>query len=574
MKVLGVGCPLEWGFQHDASAALLVDGRIVAAVEEERFTRRKKAWGQWPIQSVRYCLEAGGLRAADVDVIAFGFSPASFRRLGKAAFREAAPRRPIKALRRLLRDYRHARKLGDLQGRIVRACGLDPETEVVAVDHHVAHAASSVLFSGFADTAYLTVDGGGEIATATAGEAHGGRFETIAEITRPHSLGLYYQTMTDYLGFEPNDGEYKLMGMAPYGDTTAADVSPVLQFGDGRFTVNRLLCFPRRRLRWAEGRYFGKGMVDLYGPPREGDGLDARHANVAAAVQARLEAAVHHLVDHHLGPSLARCGGRLCFAGGVALNVTLNRRLLERGDVTALYVQPAAGDAGVPLGAAAHVAARRGDVVEPMTHAYYGPEYTDAEIHRALEARKVEHRVLASTDETIRTSADLLAAGQVLAWFQGRVEFGPRALGNRSILGHPGRPGIRDEINAAIKFRERWRPFCPSILAEDAPPILGTEHPTPFMNLSFVVADGWKARIPEVVHVDGSVRPQAVTREANPLYHDLIRAFKERTGVPVLLNTSLNRRGEPMVGSPDDALAMFLESGLERLVMGRYLVLK
>ncbi len=573
MKVLGVGSPRLWSLPHDAAAALLVDGKIVAAVEEERLSRRKHAPGEMPVRAVRYCLEAAGIGPKDVDVIAFGSSPRSYRRRALDAFRREALKRPRRALKSLLRGRREATRVARNQRDIVLACGLDPSTEVVTVDHHLSHAASAFYGSGFESAAYLTADGCGDLATTTLGEARNGGLTPLVEIALPDSLGFYYSAVTDYLGFEPSDGEYKVMGMAPYGDAAAADVSPLLEYEGGGYRVNRALCFPRRRLRY-EGRFFGRGLVDLLGPPRTGDVMEPRHANIAAATQARLEATVHHLVDHHLGPILERCGGRLCFAGGVALNVTLNRRLLERRDVKRLWVQPAAGDAGEPLGAALHVAATRGERIEPMTHAYLGPGFGDEPIRAAIEARKIRHRALGSPEETVRVAADLLADGKVLAWFQGRMEFGPRALGNRSILGHPGRRGTRDEINAAIKFREPWRPFCPSMLAEDSEAVLGTDHPTPFMNLSFIVTDEWKARIPEVVHVDGSVRPQAVTREENPLYYELIRAFKQRTGIPVLLNTSLNRRGEPMICAPDDALTMFFGSGLERLVIGNFLVEK
>jgi carbamoyltransferase len=575
MKVLGLGCPLLWHYPHDAAAALLVDGRLVAAVEEERLSRRKHATGELPVRSARFCLEAAGLRPEDVDVVAFGFSAEVFRAASKDEFKEKLLRRPMSALRRYRKKEREYGEVLRFQKRIVRECGFDPErTKVVAVPHHIAHAASSALFAGWPSCAFLTIDGAGEAATTCAGEAEGARFDTRYEVRLPDSLGFFYSGMTDYLGFEPNDGEYKVMGMAPYGDAKKADVSECLAIENGSFRLNRRLLWTKKGDAWAEGRHFGRRLVDLLGPPRAGDAMEPRHANIAAAVQERCEQAALHIVERHLRPILERHDGRLAFAGGVALNVTLNRKLLELPYVKRLWVQPAAGDAGVPLGAAALVAAQAGERIEPMTHAYWGPAYSDAEIEKALKTRKIRHRRFAGEEETIRESARMLAEGKVLAWFQGRVEFGPRALGNRSILGNPARAGTRDEINEAIKFREPWRPFCASMLAEEAPAILGTEHPAPFMNLSFLASEEWKSRIPEVVHVDGSMRPQTVTREANPLYWKLIAAFRERTGVPVLLNTSLNRRGEPMICSPDDALTMFFGSGLERLVMGNFLVEK
>jgi len=577
VKILGLVCPVLWSPNpHDAAAAILIDGRIVAAAEEERFTRIKHAKGQVPIHATRFCLDRAGIAAKDIDAIAFNLAPASYRRHGWSIFWRDVWRRPRRALKRLRKDLREATKAAELHRHVVAGCGLDPRTEVIPVDHHAAHAASSFIFSGFPDAAYLVADNTGEVATTTLGEARGATLDPIVEILRPNSLGQYYSVVTDYLGFEPSDGEYKVMGMAPYGDASGADAGVLLRYADGAFEIDRRICFPRPHERYDGDRWFSKRLVDLWGPPRRGDDMEPRHANIAAAAQAQLEKAVHHLVDAHLGPVLKRCGGRLCFAGGVALNVTLNRKLLDRGDVKRLFVQPAADDAGTSLGAAGLVAAARGERVEPMTHAYLGPSFGDDDVRRAIEKHggEVKHRFLGSEDETVRTAADLLAAGKVVAWLQGRMEFGPRALGNRSILGHPGRAGTRDEINAAIKFREPWRPFCPSVLAEDARAVIGSDHPTPFMNLSFLVSEEWKTKIPEVVHVDGSARPQAVTPEANKLYYELIRAFKERTGIPVLLNTSLNRRGEPIVCSPADGLTMFYGSGLERLVMGNCLVEK
>jgi carbamoyltransferase len=293
--------------------------------------------------------------------------------------------------------------------------------------------------------------------------------------------------------------------------------------------------------------------------------------HVAAAAQRALEDAVLSIVDRDLAPLLERHEGRLCFAGGCALNVRLNRRLIEHPRVRELWVQPAAGDSGTSLGAATWLAARRGESLHPMRQPYLGPEYDGAAIERELARLCVPS---GRPDDIVETTADLLTAGKVVAWFQGRMEWGPRALGNRSILAHPAWPGISDDVNARIKFREKWRPFCPSILKEHGPEILGAEHDSPFMTFSFLATEKWKERIPEAVHVDGTCRPQLVSADLNPRFHRLLEAFKLRTQIPALINTSLNRRGEPMVCSPADALAMFYGSGLEYLVLGDYLIRK
>lgn len=285
--------------------------------------------------------------------------------------------------------------------------------------------------------------------------------------------------------------------------------------------------------------------------------------HVAAAAQRVLEQATVALIEHHLGDVLRRTR-RLVMVGGVGLNVALNRTLMEHPLVDELFVPPNPGDAGTALGAAALVAAERGDRVAPLVHAALGPCFTEKEIREELDGVRLPYTVVGDASEA---AAALLASGEIVAWFQGRAEWGPRALGQRSILGHPGLRGTADEINARIKYRERWRPFCPSVLAERSAEFLGSRHPSPFMTLSFRVPEVWRARTPEVVHVDGTVRPQVVTADASPRYHALLRAFEARTGLPCVINTSLNRRGEPMVTAPRDALAMFFGSGLEHLFL-------
>ena len=371
------------------------------------------------------------------------------------------------------------------------------------------------------------------------------------------------------------DGEYKVMGMAPYGDPSKYDLSRLIETTADGFRANTNyvnVVGLRRHKADGKGFYFSDKFIEWLGPRREGDAVDDPYVHYAASMQALFEKTVLGLVDRYLGDVLAETG-RLAFAGGGALNVKLNQRLLARHDLDTLFVQPASGDSGTALGAATYVARQKGGNVHPMRHVYLGPKYSNEACLAALQARSEPCHWERMADPVEKT-ADLLAAGRPVAWFHGRMEFGPRALGGRSILGCPNAAGIADEINAQIKFRERWRPFCPSILDRVAPEVLQSDHPAPYMTITFDVAESWRERIPEVVHEDGTARAQVVTAETNPRYAALLEAMEVRTGNAVLLNTSLNRRGEAMVCSPEDALLMFFGSDLEYLVLEDWLVTK
>jgi carbamoyltransferase len=328
----------------------------------------------------------------------------------------------------------------------------------------------------------------------------------------------------------------------------------------------------RRYKREGKGYFFSPKLVDWLGPLRQGDRIDDPYVDYAASIQRLLEDVSLGLIEHYLGDVL-RETGKLCFAGGVALNVKLNQRILGLGNVDELFVQPAAGDAGTAVGAASYVAALRGETPKKLEHVYLGPRFSTEQCLQACR-ESVHKPHFERLSDTVETTAALLAKGNPVAWFQGRMEFGPRALGNRSILGDPGHGGIAERINAQIKYRERWRPFCPSMLDRVAPEILQSEHPSPYMTLTFDVAESWRGRIPEVVHEDGTARAQVVTPASNPRYYRLLEALEDRSGNAVVLNTSLNRRGEPMICSPEDALEMFFGCDLEYLVMEDVLVTK
>jgi carbamoyltransferase len=562
---------------HDPAAALLVDGELVAAAEEERFIRDKHAKGRFPIEAARFCLQQAGISPADVDVVALPYAPIPLHspaRWHYAARHWYAPDRAVDAIfngnRRFRRNRRHTLAL-------MAELGINAErTEFVPVEHHLAHASSAYHFSGFEEKcAVLGIDGKGEYATTFFGVGENGAIRKIKEFYDPDSLGGLYGALTEYLGFEMLDGEFKVMGMAPYGDPSRFDFGPLLDYDSSGFKVNTgyVNVVGLRRYK-ANGKsyFFSPKLVEWLGPLRQGDHIDDPYIDYAASAQQLLEDASLGLIEHYLGDIL-RETGKLCFAGGVALNVKLNQRILAMKDVSELFVQPAASDAGTAVGAASYVAASRGERVARLEHVYLGPSYTTEQCLEACRRWPQRPHWERLADPASRT-AELLAEGNPVAWFQGRMEFGPRALGNRSILGDPSYSGIAERINAQIKYRERWRPFCPSMLDRVAPEILQTEHPSPYMTLTFDVAESWKSRIPEVVHEDGTARAQVVSHGTNPRYYHLLEELEKRTGNAVVLNTSLNRRGEPMVCSPDDALSMFFGSDLEYLVMEDLLVTK
>ncbi len=574
MIVLGISGAVS----HDPSAALFIDGKLVAAAEEERFIRDKHAKGRFPYEATKFCLEFAGVRPEDVDAVAFPYAeiPLSSPARWHYAMRHwYSPDRTLRGIfngnRRFRRNMRSLDKLiADLNIGAGKA-------RVIPVEHHLAHASSAYHLSGFdGKVAILGIDGKGEYATTFFGYGENGKIHKIKEFYDPDSLGGMYGAMTEYLGFEMLDGEFKVMGMAPYGDPKRFDFSRLIDYDKKSFRVNTKLVNvigPRRyKDKDGKGYYFSPKLIEWLGPKREGDEIDDPYIDYAASIQQLLEDVSLGLIDHYLGDIIKETG-KICFAGGVALNVKLNQRIIALPDVKELFVQPAASDAGTAIGAASYVANELGDKVHPMQHAYLGPSYTSEQCIEACEQHERKPK-WERIENVPQRAAQILAEGNPLSWFQGRMEFGPRALGNRSILGAPNVEGIAERINEQIKYRERWRPFCPSMLDRVAPEMLQTDHPAPYMTFTFDVAEGWKERVPEVVHEDGTARAQVVTREVNPRYYELIEELEKHTGSGVVLNTSLNRRGEPMVCSPTDALNMFYGSDLEYLIMEDVLVTK
>lgn len=562
---------------HDPSAALYIDGRLVAAAEEERFIRDKHAKNRMPFEAASFCLAQAGITPADVDVVAIPYAPISL--FGPARWHYAkrywyAPDRALDAIFNGNRRYRRYR------GRIIECLdqlGFDTgKVRIEAVEHHLTHASSAYHCSGFKEkTAILGIDGKGEYATTFFGWGENGRIHKIKEFYDPDSLGGLYGAITEYLGFEMLDGEFKVMGMAPYGDAARYDFSRLARFENGELTVNtdyaNVIGF-RRYKEKGKGYYFSPKLVEWLGPKRQGDVADEPYIHYAASMQALFEKLALEMMDYYLG-DIIRETGKIAFAGGCALNVKLNQKIIARPEVKELFVQPASGDAGTAVGAAAYVSQQMGVPVEKMEHVYLGPAYTNDEVIAACEAHPAKP-AWTKIDDVVPRIARILADGNPVAWFQGRMEFGPRALGGRSILGCPSVKGVADRINEQIKFRERWRPFCPSMLDTVGPQMFGTDHPAPFMTFTFEVVDEWKSRVPEVVHEDGTSRAQVLKREFNPRYYDLMKEMERLTGNGVVLNTSLNRRGEPMICSPTDALNMFYGSDLRYLIMEDILVVK
>jgi carbamoyltransferase len=566
---------LSGALSHDPSAALYIDGKLIAAVEEERFVRDKHANNRMPYESAKFCLEQAGITPSEVDIVTTPFAPISIS--GKARWHYAkrywyAPDRSINAILAGNRRFNRYRKkiLWCLEqlGFDAKKVRLEP------VEHHLAHASSAYHCSGFKEkTAIMGIDGKGEYATTFFGYGENGKIHKIKEFYDPDSLGGLYGALTEYLGFEMLDGEFKVMGMAPYGDASKYDFSRLAKFENGELIINtdyaNVIGF-RRYKEKGKGYYFSPKLIEWLGPMREGDVAEDPYIHYAASIQALFEKLALEMMDFYLGDIL-RETGKIAFAGGCALNVKLNQRIIARPEVKELFVQPASGDAGTAVGAAAYVSERNGVPVEKMEHVYLGPSYSNEDIIAACVRHpgKPQWEKLGDVTGEI---AKVLHEGNPVAWFQGRMEFGPRALGGRSIIGCPSIKGVADRINAQIKFRERWRPFGLSMLDTVAPQMPGMDHPSPFMTFTYEVNDEWKSRVHEVVHEDGTARAQVLKREYNPRYYDLMKELERVTGNGVVLNTSLNRRGEPMVCSPKDALDMFFGSDLEYLIMEDILV--
>lgn len=591
MHILGISC-----YFHDAAAALLCDGVLIAAAEEERFTRRKHD-NAFPRHAIQFCLTAGGIDAADLDYVVFYEKPLKKLERLLLASVQLFPRS-----RRLFQEAMGtwlADKLW-IKSLIQRELNVDPR-KILFCEHHLSHAASAFLCSPFDQAAVLTVDGVGEWTTASLGLGKGTDVHLLKEICFPHSLGLLYSTFTAFLGFEVNEGEYKVMGMAPFGTPRYVDeVRKLIRtYQDGSFELNMEYFL----FHYSGERMYSAKFLDLFGEPRspktnfftatsgypsyfgprppEYDDLvrqNQHYADIAASVQQVTEDIVLLMAQAAHRETRA---ARLCVAGGVALNSVANGRILREGPFEELYIQPAAGDSGGALGAA--LWAYHSVLGKPrgftMEHAAWGEQANSGAIEGFLKAKGVRYRYFASEDDLIGHVVDHLVNGKVVGWTQGRFEWGPRALGHRSILADPRRPNMKDVVNTKIKFREPYRPFAPAVLGEAtedffALPEATRHYPARFMLYVVDVRDDKRQVIPAVTHIDGTARPQAVRRDTNPRFWSLIEAFGHATGVPVLLNTSFNLRGEPIANTPAECFDTFRRSGMDMLILGDYVVAK
>jgi carbamoyltransferase len=575
MNILGINA-----YHGNASAAIVCEGRLVAAVEEERFNRVKYAAG-FPAQAIRYCLREAGLELKDIDHVAVPRNP--FARLGRKLF--YAMRMPSFARERV----KVLQKFTAIPEALAQAFDTDPAgiaAKFHRIEHHQAHLASAFFVSPFERAALLSADGLGDFASTMWGTGEGRRMNIDGTIAFPHSLGLFYSAVTQYLGFLKFDDEYKVMGLAAYGEAEHLEAfrDIVRANGDG-FRLG-LDYFTHHRsgpeMSWAAadktptmGKMFSEAMERRLGPRRNPEEpLEQRHRNLASALQARLE-------EVYLG-MLKRLAERtglkaVCLAGGVAFNCVANGKIFDATGFEQVYVHPAAGDGGLAVGAAFFVwhqifGKPRSFV---MDHAYWGPGYTRDETGRAIDASGVRQNGWRvdelAEDNLMQRTAAIVADGKILGWFQGRAEWGPRALGNRSIVADPRRPEMKEILNQRIKHREIFRPFAPSILAESTGEWFEKSHPSPFMTLAYSVRPEKREKIPAPTHVDGTGRLQTVTRDANPRYWSLIKAFEQLTGVPVVLNTSFNDN-EPIVCRPEEALDCFQRTQMDALVLGDFLI--
>lgn len=576
MNILGLNA-----YHGDAAAALVMDGQLIAAAEEERF-RRIKHWAGFPSEAIRYCLAEAGLDLQAVDHVAVNSDPRAnlWRKVGYTLGHRPDPRLVLDRLR-------NARERASVAEDLARAFPDSPFAgEIHAVEHHLCHLASSFLVSPFEQAVALSVDGFGDFASAAWGPGRGTQLAVEGRVFFPHSLGIFYQALTQYLGFPHYGDEYKVMGLAPYGKPHhMAAMRKIVQLQpDGSFRLDlRYFRHDREKIayRWKDGSptvgtLYSPALEDLLGPAREpSQALEQHHRDLARSIQAMYEEAFFHLLAHlhqHYGMD------DLALSGGCAMNSVANGKIRRQSSFKRVYIQSAAGDAGGAIGAALTIARQHGGGRCPMEHAYWGPGFNDDTIETLLrqQADALESggcRVSRLDDETqlCERTATAIADAQVVGWFQGRMEWGPRALGNRSILCDPRRADMKDILNLKIKRRESFRPFAPSVLREAVNDWFEEDDEVPFMMKVFQIREDKRPLIPAVTHVDGSGRLQTVHQQTNPRYHRLIQQFYQQTGVPLVLNTSFNEN-EPVVCRPSEALDCFLRTRMDLLVLGNWLV--
>jgi len=580
MIILGLNA-----FHGDSSACLVIDGKLVAAAEEERF-RRVKHWAGLPSEAIKYCLKVAGVSVDDVNYIAINRNPRAniLRKLFYSVYRKPSLS--------IVKDrLKNATKLRGVREDISTALEVDTSdirARIVNVEHHLAHLASAFFVSPFEDAAVVSVDGFGDFTSTMWGVGKGNYIESVDSVHFPHSLGIFYLALTQYLGFPNYGDEYKVMGLAPYGKPTEMESMReiVRLMPNGRFELN-LEYFVHHSdgvpMLWNDGeptigKTFSRNLERLLGPARRSsEPLTERHWNLAASTQKMYENVFFHILRHVQQETGLKS---IALAGGCGMNSVANGKILDETEFAEMYVQSAAGDAGGALGAAYVVWNQK--LGQPrsfeMTHAYWGPEFSEQSLKQLLLERSadIEHQsctvsYISDELELCQRVAKAISEGLVIGWFQGRMEWGPRALGNRSILGDPRRADMKDILNLKIKRRESFRPFAPSILRERVKDWFETDYDVPFMLQVFQIIENQREKIPAVTHVNGSGRLQTVTKDQNSLYYTLISEFERLTGVPILLNTSFNEN-EPVVCQPEEALNCFLRTKMDVLVLGNFIV--
>jgi carbamoyltransferase len=570
LNILGIN-----GYHGDSAACLVVDGKLVAAIEEERI-RRVKHWAGFPIEAIRFCLDYAGLRVTDLDHIAIGRDPSAH--LHNKILFSLRKRPSFSAIKDRLANMG---KVRDVKRILAAELDVDPgsiKAELHNVEHHRAHMASSFFLSPFESAAVMTIDGFGDFVSTMFGSGQGGKLKVDQWVQFPHSMGLFYTACTQYIGFSRYGDEYKVMGLAPYGEPEYLDAfREIIVLKDrGKFELN--LDYFRHHsegveMQWENGSpemgpVFTDKWVERFGPVRDREQpLEQHHKNLARSLQVMAEEVYFHTLNHLAGTV---DGERLCLAGGCAYNSVANGKIYERTPFRDVHIHPAAGDAGTAVGAAYWVwhetLGRPRDFELP--HAFWGPDYDDAQVRSAINASGLEHQWIEDEGELVARTVDRLVEGDVIGWFQGRSEWGPRALGNRSIIVDPRRHDMKDILNARIKRREAFRPFAPSILEERSGEYFENGTPVPYMLKVFKIRPEKREELPAVCHHDGTGRLQTVSQSSNPLYHRLIKAFGDKTGTPVILNTSFNEN-EPVVNEPQHAIDCYARTKMDTLVVGK-----
>jgi len=573
MNIIGINA-----YHGDSAAALIKDGKVLAAIEEERI-RRIKHWAGFPSESIKFCLKDSGISIEEVDYITIGRNPSAqlLKKFVSSIKKLINPR--------FLKDrFSNINKVLSIKDELTNALNIDRnkiKAPIKLIEHHRSHLSSAFFASPFEEAAIISIDGFGDFSSCMFGIGRGNKIEVLDSVTYPHSLGIFYTAFTQFLGFPYYGDEYKVMGLAPYGKPMYIDKlqDVIIKTKNGKFRLNEKYFLHSTKgvaMTWENTapfieRLYSDYLIDKFGSPRNPkDPITEYHKDLAASVQKVCEDLIFHMLNY-----LQKLTGmkNLCIAGGVSQNSVANGKIKENTDFENVYIPPAGYDAGNAIGSALwfyHQELGKNDRYF-INNSFFGAHYSDQEIEQILKDKKIEYYCAKNEDELVEKTSEMLSNGAVIGWFQGRTEFGPRALGNRSVLTHPGRKDAKDLINSKIKRRESFRPFAPSILREYVNEYFEQEDDVFFMERVFKIRPEIRELIPAVTHVDGTGRLQTVHKDITPLYYKLIDKFRQKTGLPILLNTSFNEN-EPIVNSPIEALDCFLRTDMDALIMGKIIV--